>query len=175
MEVIDQLYWWVLIIAGIGTFIYMLFADAFDMFDGWFNPAVILSFLALGAGIGLILNALAHVSPMIGLVVALVGSFVLTTLLYLFVLLPLSEAEESIGMTDESLVGLVGRLTVPIPEGGYGEVMIETVTGSILKTAQSIEGTPISTEKRVIVIEVQKNIAIVMEYDEPTIREEQYK
>lgn len=173
MEAIDQLYWWVLIIAGVGTFIYMIFSDVFDMFDGWFNPAVILSFLALGAGIGLILNALAHVSPMIGLAVALVGSFALTTLLYLFVLLPLSNAEESIGLTDESLVGLVGRLTVPIPEGGYGEVMIETVTGSVLKTAQSMEGTAVTTDRRVIVIEVKGNIAIVMEYDEPTIREGQ--
>lgn len=175
MEAIDQLYWWVLIIAGIGTFIYMLFSDAFEMFDGWFNPAVILSFLALGSGIGLILNALAHVSPVIGLVVALVGSLALTTLLYLFVLLPLSDAEESIGLTDESLIGLVGRLTVPIPEGGFGEVMIETVTGSVLKTAQSLDGTPISTDRRVIIIEVNKNIAIVMEYDEPTIREEKNK
>ena len=172
MEAIDQVYWWVLIIAGFGTFIYMLFSDVFDMFDGWFNPAVILSFLSLGAGIGLILNALAHVSPMIGLAVALVGSFALTTLLYLFVLVPLSNAEESIGLTDESLVGLVGRLTVPIPEGGFGEVLIETVTGSVLKTAQSLDGTALSTERRVVVIEVKRNIAIVMAYDEPTIREE---
>ncbi len=40
----------VLIIAGIGTFLYMMFSDVFDVFDGWFNPAVILSFLALGSG-----------------------------------------------------------------------------------------------------------------------------
>ena len=172
MEAIDQLYWWVLIIAGLGTFVYMMFSDAFEMFEGWFNPAVILSFLALGAGIGLILNALAHVSPMIGLAVALVGSLALTTLLYLFVLLPLSNAEESIGLTDEALVGRVGRLTVPIPEGGYGEVLIETVTGSLLKTAQSLDGTSISTDHRVVIIEVKGNIAIVMPYDEPTIREE---
>lgn len=172
MESLDQLYWWVLIIAGLGTFVYMLFSDAFDMFEGWFNPAVILSFLALGAGIGLILNALAHVSPMIGLAVALVGSFALTTLLYLFVLLPLSNAEESIGMTDESLIGLVGRLTIPVPEGGYGEVLVESVTGSVLKTAQSIDGKAISADRRVVIIEVERNIAVVMEYDEPTIRKE---
>lgn len=170
MTSIDQLYWWVLIIAGIGTFLYMMFSDVFDVFDGWFNPAVILSFLALGSGIGLILNALAHVSPMIGLAVALVGSFALTTLLYLFVLLPLSNAEESIGLTDESLIGMEGRLTVPIPEGGYGEVLIESVTGSVLKTAQSIDGAAVSTEQRVVVIEVERNLAIVMPYDEPTIR-----
>ena len=159
MEAIDQLYWWVLIIAGLGTFIYMMFSDAFDLFEGWLNPA-------------LILNALAHVSPMIGLAVALVGSLALTTLLYLFVLLPLSNAEESIGLTDEALVGRVGRLTVPIPEGGYGEVLIEIVTGSLLKTAQSLDGTSISTDHRVVIIEVKGNIAIVMPYDEPTIREE---
>jgi membrane protein implicated in regulation of membrane protease activity len=109
---------------------------------------------------------------MIGLAVALVGSLALTTLLYLFVLLPLSNAEESIGLTDEALVGRVGRLTVPIPEGGYGEVLIETVTGSLLKTAQSLDGTSISTDHRVVIIEVKGNIAIVMPYDEPTIREE---
>lgn len=173
MESLDQLYWWVLIIAGLGTFLYMLFSDAFNFFEGWFNPAVILSFLALGAGIGLILNALAQVSPMIGLAVALVGSFALTTLLYLFVLLPLSNAEESIGMTDESLVGLVGRLTVPVPEGGYGEVLVESVIGSILKTAQSVDGKAIPSDCRVVIIEVKRNIAVVMEYDEPTIRKEQ--
>jgi hypothetical protein len=50
--------------------------------------------------------------------------------------------------------------------------MIETVTGSLLKTAQSLDGTSISTDHRVIIIEVKSNIAIVMTYDEPTIREE---
>ena len=34
MEAIDQLYWWVLIIAGFGTFVYMMFSDAFDLFEG---------------------------------------------------------------------------------------------------------------------------------------------
>jgi hypothetical protein len=61
-------------------------------------------------------------------------------------------------------------LTVPVPEGGYGEVLVESVIGSILKTAQSVDGKAIPSDRRVIIIEVERNIAVVMEYDEPTIR-----
>ena len=73
------------------------------------------------------------------LAIALVIAFVLDLLLYFFVLLPLSSAEVSLAYTDESLTGQVGKVIVPVPVDGFGEIVIETVNGLISKRATGYE------------------------------------
>ena len=65
----------------------------------------------------------------------------LDLLLYFFVLLPLKSAEVSLAYTDESLMGQVGKVIVPVPVDGYGEIVIETVNGLISKRAAGYENT----------------------------------
>ena len=99
------------------------------------------------------------------IIVALVISAILTFLLYFFVLVPLSSAEVSIAYTDESLQGQVGKVIVPIPIDGFGEIVIETVNGLISKRAAGYDNEEIEYEKEVLIIEVENGTFLVKEYE----------
>jgi len=99
------------------------------------------------------------------LIIALVAATALDFLLYFFVLLPLKSAEVSLAYTDESLTGQVGKVIVPIPIDGFGEIIIESVNGIISKRAAGYENNAIDYGKEVLVIEVKEGTFIVKEYE----------
>jgi membrane protein implicated in regulation of membrane protease activity len=82
-----------------------------------------------------------------------------------FVLIPLSTAEESLVYKESDLVGRTGVVITPIPLDGYGEVMIESLSGRIAKTALSFDKKEIQNGTRVLVVEVENGILQVVVYD----------
>lgn len=99
------------------------------------------------------------------LLIAAVAAIVLDFLLYFFVLVPLRSAEVSLAYTDQSLTGLVGKVIVPIPVDGYGEIIIETVNGNLAKRAAGYENEAIEYGKEVLLIEVENGTFFVKEYE----------
>ena len=89
---------------------------------------------------------------------------ILTFLLYFFVLVPLASAEVSTAYTNESLQGQVGKVIVPIPTDGYGEIVIETVNGLISKRAAGYDKEEIEYEKQVLIIDIENGTFLVKEY-----------
>lgn len=165
---IIQIYLYTLIIAGLITIIYVLFGDlAEGIGEGspFLDPAVILSFITFTAAAGYILERLLEWDSIVTFIVALVIAFILDLLLYFLILLPLSNAEVSLAYTDESLAGQVGKVIVPIPIDGYGEIVIETVNGLISKRASGYENKAIDYGKEVLVIDVKEGTFIVKEYE----------
>lgn len=164
---IVQVYLYTLIIAGAITIVYLLFSDMIDgVWEGipFFDPAVILAFFTFLSAAGYILELVVGWQSGLILAVAITIAVVLDILLYFFVLLPLSSAEVSLAYSDESLMGQVGRVIVPIPVNGYGEIVIETVNGRINKRAASYEDNAIDYGKEVLIIEVRNGAFIVKEY-----------
>jgi membrane protein implicated in regulation of membrane protease activity len=165
---IVQVYLYALIIAGVATVIYVFLSDVAEgIGEGspFLNPAVVLSFITFVAATGYILELATPWNSGLIIAVAFVIAFVLDLLLYFFILLPLSSAEVSLAYTDESLTGQVGKVIVPVPVDGFGEIVIETVNGIISKRAAGYENTSIDYGKEVLVIEVQGGTFIVKEYE----------
>ncbi|QTD43421.1 NfeD family protein [Sporosarcina sp. Te-1] len=165
---IVQVYLTVLIIAGLATILYIFFSDITEgIGEGspLLDPAVILAFITFTSAIGYILELLTGWNHSLILIVSLVGAILLDVLLYFFVLLPLKSAEVSMTYTDESLTGQVGKVIVPIPVDGFGEIIIETVNGIISKRAAGYENEPIDYGKEVLIIEVKEGTFIVKEYE----------
>lgn len=165
---IVQVYLYTLIIVGLITIVYLFFSDVFDgIGEGipFFDPAVILAFITFTSAAGYILELSMNWHSGLILAAALVIAVVLDVLLYFFVLLPLSSAEVSLAYTDESLMGQVGRVIVPIPVNGFGEIVIESVNGRINKRAASYENKVIDYGKEVLIIEVKNGAFIVKEYE----------
>ena len=86
------------------------------------------------------------------LIVSVAISIILSVLLYFFVLIPLSSAEVSMAYTDESLTGQVGKVIVPIPSDGFGEIVIETVNGVISKRATGYDNEEIDYDQEVLLL-----------------------
>lgn len=165
MREIEQFFLYGLIGIGLITILYVLFADAIDGMDnGIFNPTTVLSFLLFICASGFILLKLTDWDEKIVIIVALIISSILTFLLYFFILVPLASAEVSTAYTNESLQGQVGRVIVPIPSDGFGEIVIETVNGIISKRATGYDNEEIGYDKKVLIIDVEKGTFLVKEY-----------
>ena len=171
---VEQLYLIVLIIAGLATVLYLFFGDVADGAGEavpFLNPAVILAFITFLSASGFIFENVTGLGSVTILAVSAGISAVLSFLLYFFVLLPLKSAEASTAYTEESLLGQVGRVITPVPEDGFGEIVIETVNGLISKRAAGLENTAIDYDREVLIIEIRDGTLIVKEYEPFRFRE----
>ena len=59
----------------------------------------------------------------------------------------------------------LGRVIVPIPIDGFGEIVIETVNGIISKRATGYDKEEIDYDKQVLIIDVKEGTFFVKEYE----------
>ena len=165
---LETIYLAVLIVIGCGTVLYLFFADLADAsVEGipFFDPAVILSFISFTAAIGYIFERFFSLTSWLNLLIAIVIATVLSVLLYYFLLVPLRSAEVSLAYTDESLEGQVGKVIVPVPLDGFGEIVIETANGIISKRAASYDNVEIPYDTQVLIINMREGTAYVVSYE----------
>lgn len=168
---IATIYLYGLIISGILTFLYVLFADVLhiDTGDGalhFLNPVLVFAFVTILSGSGYLLERLSSLNSWITLGISAVISFILVTLLNVFVLVPLSSAEESLVYKESDLRGRIGTVITPIPIDGFGEVMIESASGRIAKPASSFDGEQIANGESVLVVQVKNGVLEVTAHRE---------
>lgn len=133
------------------------------------NPSVILSFITMMAAAGYILEKLAWLSSGVNIVVAIILGAIISTLFYLFILVPLKSADVSLAYTEESLGGQLGKVIVPIPIDGFGEVVIESASGMISKRAAGFDNEAIDYDTTVLIVEVKEGTLFVREYEKKFI------
>jgi membrane-bound ClpP family serine protease len=168
---LEIIYLYGLIIGGILTFLYILLSDFLEGFfeaipDGIFNPTLVLSFITLFSSTGYILEKLTSVNSILLGIIAIILSLILTTLLNIFVLIPLSSAESTLAYKEEDLRGRVGKVITSVPVDGFGEVIIQGVGGNISKSAVSFENREIPYGKEVLIIDVQKGVLHVSPHEQ---------
>lgn len=163
---IGQLYMYGLLIAGGLTILYVLFADMADAGDGlpFLNPAVLLAFFTLFFAIAFLLERATGLGSLTVIGIAAIAAIVLDILFYLFILVPLKSAEASIAYTDESLLGQVAKVIIPIPVDGYGEIVLETYAGMISKRAAGYDNEAIAQDEQVLIIEIRDGTLLVRGY-----------
>ncbi|MFC7687182.1 hypothetical protein [Ureibacillus sp. GCM10028918] len=165
---LHTVYLFTLIIVGCITILYLFFSELFDgLFEGipFVDPAVILSFITITSAGGFLLEKFANLSSSLILIFACILSAIITSLIYFFILVPLKSAEVSLAYTEESLGGQVGKVIVPIPVDGFGEIIIETVNGIISKRATGFENESIEYDEQVLIIEAKEGTVYVKKYE----------
>lgn len=159
-----------LIAGGTLTLLYILFGDLLEgVFDavseGPINPTVVLAFVTIFSSMAYLMERLTSVHSLLIIVVSLVTALIIVTLLNVFVLIPLSQAEATMAYSDEDLQGRVGKLITSIPVDGFGEVLIQGHGGNIAKTAASFDQEAISYDTDVLVIEVKNGVLYVIPHE----------
>ncbi|ASN06039.1 hypothetical protein [Virgibacillus necropolis] len=166
---IETIYIILLIVAGSLTILYIFFGDILEgigEFSSFLHPALILAFITLFSATGYVLEVLTSLSSLLIIVISIFTAFILDALLNLFVLIPMSSAEESLSYTEESLKGRVGKIIISIPENGFGEIIIPSKSGMISKPSASYENLAIAEGKQVLVLDVVKGVLYVVPYDD---------
>lgn len=169
---IETIYLIGLIISGIGTLLFILFGDFLDGIfpEGFLSPTLIFSFLTFLSASGYIFEKIFSFHSFLIFIVSLVLALILVTLLNVFVLVPLSSAEESMVYWEEDLKGRLGKVITSIPVDGYGEVVIEGISGTISKSAKAFNNEPISYDEKVLIIDVKEGVVYVLPYQNMKIK-----
>ncbi|MCM3739832.1 NfeD family protein [Oceanobacillus luteolus] len=165
---IENIYLFVLIIAGILTILYLFFGDFIEVFgeiSPFLNPALILAFITFFSAAAYILELVTSLSSIVIIIISSILAFILAAVLNIFVFIPMKSAEESLSYTEDSLKGRVGKIILSVPEDGFGEIVIKSKSGTISKPAASYDNELIQEGTRVLVIEVKNGVLYVVPYE----------
>jgi len=131
-----------------------------------FNPPVIAAFLAWFGGTGYLLTRFSAVWIGLGLLVAAASGLVGGGIIFLFLSKILISDEEYLDPADFEMVGVLGKLSVPIREGGTGELIYSQAGTRRVCGARSESGTVIAKGAEVVVTRYEKGIAYVRLWSE---------
>ncbi|EGA91162.1 hypothetical protein GPDM_01345 [Planococcus donghaensis MPA1U2] len=167
----EQLYMYILLVAGALTVLCVFFGEAVEFKSAWplFSPIVILAFVTFGSAIGFLLETATAFNEWSVLWISILAAGFLDLLLYFLILLPVSSATSA--HSEESLSGQVATVSVPIPKDGYGEVLIETYSGVILRRAAGYNNEAIAQDEKVMIVEVSEGTFYVQIYGSLDFRE----
>ena len=164
---LETVYLYGLLVSGAITILYLFFGDVLSgMFDGFLNPTVIFSFITFFSAGGYIAEVFTSLPSLWIAGISALISLILVTLLNVFILIPISTAEESLVYKDSDLRGRVGTVITAVPTDGYGEVLIESISGRIAKPASGFNSQAIPYGEKVLVIDVSNGILEVGLYEE---------
>lgn len=164
---LETIYLYTLVISGAVTILYLFFGDALDgILDGVFNPTLIFTFITIFSAGGYLGELFTDFHSVIIAGFNAVVALIIVTLLNVFVLIPVSQAEESLVYKETDLRGRTGTVITAIPVDGFGEVLIENVSGRISKPAVSFKKTEIPNGRKVIIIDVENGVLQVELYEE---------
>jgi membrane protein implicated in regulation of membrane protease activity len=126
-----------------------------------FNLVTLSAFLAWFGGTGYLLTRYSSIWFVIGLGVALLSGLVGAAIVFFFLSRVLMSDEENLDPSDFEMVGVLGRTSVPIREGGTGEIIYSQAGTRRTCGARSENGNSIAKGSEVVVTRYEKGIAYV--------------
>jgi len=131
-----------------------------------YNFVTLTAFLAWFGGTGYLLTRFSSVWLGLGLLISVVSGLVGGGIIFLFLSRVLMSGEENMDSADYEMVGVLGRLCVPIRDGGTGEIMYSQAGTRRVCGARSEDGTAIAKGTEVVVTRYDKGIAYVRLWSE---------
>jgi membrane protein implicated in regulation of membrane protease activity len=143
-------------------------AFSFDHLD-FLHPTTIASAVTTFGGIGVLLSRYTSLDTFAMLSVTVTASLVIAVALHFLYVKPMRNSENSVGFSMAEFSGQVGRITIPIPAKGYGEVMIRMGAGNSCQVASSHDGDFIPAGTEVVVVDVVENVLYVSRFDQQSL------
>ena len=132
----------------------------------WFNFGTIAAFLAWFGGTGYLLEHYYGVWFVVALGVATLSGFGGAAIVFLFLARVLMAREAALDPADYDMVGVLGKLSLPIRQNGTGEIIYTQEGVRRVAGARSDDGTPIAKGSEVVVTRYEKGIAYVRRWDD---------
>lgn len=125
------------------------------------NPVSLAAFLAWFGGVGFLLSRFSAVWFGVGLGIALLSGVTGGGIIYLFLSRVLMSEEENLDPADYDMVGVLGHISMPIREGGTGEIIYSQEGTRRTCGARAEDGSAMSKGSEVVVTRYEKGIAYV--------------
>ena len=134
----------------------------------WFNFGTIAAFLAWFGGTGYLLQRYYSVWFVVTLIVAILSGVGAASVVFLFLAKVLMAREACLNPLDYDMVGVLGKLSLPIRQGGTGELIYSQEGTRRVTGARSEDGVAIPKGAEVMVTRYEKGIAYVRPWEDPT-------
>lgn len=133
----------------------------------WIEPMTIVGAITAFGGAGLLLTEYAGLGAGATVILALLIAFLLGAGVFFLYVKPMKNSENSTAYSVNDFAGALAEVITPIPEKGYGEVLVRAGAGYSNQIAGSFDGRPIPGGSRVVVVEVKDSTLYVSAMDEP--------
>ncbi len=170
----ETLYWTCLIIGAVYALFSLIFGDWLgDVLGGielpgmdFLKPIVLAGTVTVFGGAGIILDKYTMLSTAVVLLLSVAIGILGAFLVFFAYIKPMEHSEVSNGYSIRDLVGKIGEITIPIPEVGYGEVMVRLSGGNVVHIASSFDRASIAAGSRVVIIEEKEGVLAVAEFEQ---------
>jgi membrane protein implicated in regulation of membrane protease activity len=125
------------------------------------HPTTIVGGITAFGGAGVLLTKYASMPVPAALLLAIAVAVVMSILVHLLLVKPMSNSEASMGFSRQEYVGRTALVTIPIPAAGHGQVMVNMGAGNTCEPAASFDGEAIPSHSRVVVVEVKDHTLYV--------------
>lgn len=132
-----------------------------ELIAGLFNLTSILAFITWFGGIGYLFRNAVGWNAFVSLILGLGGGLVAAFAVSWFVVKVLRPGGKELDPADYETVGVVAKVTSGIREGGYGEIVYELGGTRQVASAKSASPQAISFGTEVVVLRVEKGVAVV--------------
>lgn len=132
----------------------------------WFNFGTIAAFLAWFGGTGFLLERYYHVWVFIALGIAVASGLGASAVVFWFLARVLMASETSLDAADYDMIGVLGKLSIPIRAGGTGELIYSQQGTRRVAGARSETGIAIPKGAEVVVTRYERGIAYVRPWEE---------
>lgn len=133
-----------------------------------FNPITIAAFLAWFGGTGYLLSRFSTVRFVGELLLSVLAGLLAAAFIFLFMTRVLISKEENLDPADYDMVGVLGRITSSVREGGTGEIVYSQAGTRRVCGARSEGGAAIAKGAEVVVTRYERGIAYVRRWEELT-------
>ena len=131
-----------------------------------FNFITLTAFLAWFGGTGYLITRFSSLWFALGLLIAMAAGLFGAAIVFLFLTRVLISHEENMDSADYEMVGVLGRVSMPVRENGTGEIIYSQAGTRRTCGARSEDGSAIEKGAEVMVARYEKGIAYVKRWEE---------
>jgi hypothetical protein len=131
-----------------------------------FNPPSVAAFLAWFGGTGYLLARFSALWVGVALSLSVISGLIGGAIIFFFLSKVLISDEECLDPADFEMVGVLGKLSVPIREGGTGELIYSQMGTRRVCGARSEDGSAVARGTEVVVTRYERGIAYVRLWSE---------
>jgi membrane protein implicated in regulation of membrane protease activity len=131
-----------------------------------FNFITLTAFLAWFGGTGYLITRFSSLWFALGLLIAMAAGLFGAAIVFLFLTRVLISHEENMDSADYEMVGVLGRVSIPVRENGTGEIIYSQAGTRRTCGARSENGSAIEKGAEVMVARYEKGIAYVKRWEE---------
>ncbi len=131
-----------------------------------YNFVTLTAFLAWFGGTGFLITRFSSIWFALGLLIAIAAGMVGAGIVFLFLSRVLVSREENMDSADYEMVGVLGRISMPIREDGTGEIIYSQAGTRRTCGARSENGAAVEKGAEIVVTRYDKGIAYVRLWEE---------